>query len=59
MRRGQLSSIENAERIRMIRTRWRESGIGGCQSGWVEMVSLEGNRWKGLYTEWVILIEGG
>jgi len=43
----------------MVRTRWRESGIGGGRKGWVGMVSLGGNRWNGLCTEWVILNEGG
>jgi len=43
----------------MVRTRWRESGIGRSWRGWVGMVLLEGDRWKGLCTEWVILNEDG
>jgi len=50
--------LKNVEGIRMVRTRWRESGIGGDRRGWVGMISLEGNRWKVLFTEWVILNEG-
>jgi len=42
----------------VVSIRWRESGIGGGRRGWVGMVSLGGNRWKGLCTEWVILNEG-
>jgi len=41
----------NVEGIRVVRTRWRESGIGGGWRGWVGMVSLGGDRLKGLCTE--------
>jgi len=43
----------------MVKTRWREREIGGSRRGWVGMVSLGGDRWKGLCTEWVIPNEGG
>jgi len=42
----------------VVRTRWRESRIGGSRRVWVGMVSLGGDRWNSLCTEWVILNEG-
>jgi len=51
--------LKNAQRIRVVSTRWRGSGICGGRREWVGMVSLGGDRWNGLCTEWVILNEGG
>jgi len=51
--------LKNAEGIQVVRTRWRGSGIGGGQRGWVGMVSLGGDRRKGPCTEWAVLNEGG
>jgi len=34
-------------------------GLVGAGGGWVRMVSLGGDGWKGLCIEWVILNEGG
>jgi len=33
--------LKNAEGIRVVKTRWRGSGIGGGRREWVGMVSLE------------------
>jgi len=59
MRRGPLVLLKNAEEIQMVRTWWIGSGVGGDWRRWIRMVTLGGDRWKGLCTEWIILNEVG
>jgi len=68
-RKEQRSARQDEERPPEFHRRMHKEfgwlGLGGEKvglvgpEGWVGMINLEEDRWKGLCTEWVILNEGG
>jgi len=52
--------MKKVEGIRVVRIRWRESGIGGGRRGQVEMVNLRkeiGGRVEGFYSKFFLYVK--